>query len=287
MIRALLTLLGCAFAIFAADILFRRTVLESVRPVILAPPAGEVLAPPVHLEWLGPRSMRVLLTAAGSDRQDLGVNSSPFTLPAEKFPREGSYEVRIESPRFGSWVAAHRTFQIYVPPAAPAPAEITTPPADPFDRPVRMTDLLRALRAARTAREKANDRVKNLMEENSALREESERLVQQLEALSDNHTADADQIADLERRLALLVDENRILVEEMTTLRMRLSSVSACTIWGYYSFPRPNTVPVTRRLLLISDLRGMIFRTQPDCEVARRTDSSAGSLCFCVGNAWG
>jgi len=87
--------------------------------------------------------------------------------------------------------------------------------------------------------------------------------------------------------LSQLAEENRALAEENGALRLRLGSVIPCTVWGYYSYPRPQTIPVTRRTLLVSDARGQIFRVQPDCETLRRADPTAASICFCVGNSWG
>jgi regulator of replication initiation timing len=140
---------------------------------------------------------------------------------------------------------------------------------------------------ARAARDKALERSKTLREENATLQAESLRLGKEIERLSQVQEDDAARAAELERRLAQLGEENRALADENAALRQRLSSVVPCSVWGYYSFPRPQTVPVTRRVLMVSDTRGRVFRTQIECEVLRRDDATAASICFCVGNPWG
>lgn len=287
MLRALLTLLGCFLAVLAADVVFRASLLSQVRPVLLAPVEQAVLTPPVQVEWHGPERMRLLVGVTGGEQQDLGLRRSPVVLGNEVFPRDGSYQVEIQTPTLGRWIRARRAFQVFVVPTTEPPPTTSPAAAEPFDRPVGVKDLLRALRAARTAREKSHDRARSLAEENTALRDESERLVQQLESLSLTQENDADHIADLERRLAQLSEENRALVQELSALRLRMSSVAACSVWGYYSFVRPSGAPAIRRLLLVSDIRGQIFRSQPDCEITRRTDNTSGSPCFCVGAPWG
>jgi regulator of replication initiation timing len=141
--------------------------------------------------------------------------------------------------------------------------------------------------AARTARDKALGRTKFLSEENAALRDESERLAKQLEALYKSQDDETERTAELERRLAQLSEENRALTDENAAIRQRLSTVVPCTVWGYFSFPQPQMIPLTRRALNVSDGRGQVFRTQPECELIRRADPTAASICFCVGNSWG
>jgi regulator of replication initiation timing len=281
MIRALVTALLSAAAIIAGDIVFRTSLLQVLRPVILSPASQAVLEPPVQLQWDGPQRMRVLLSIAGEEQRDLGIHESPVDLGRDQFPRDGGYEVELQALRFGDWIRATRRFQVHAAAAAPAPQE---------DHPVHSDDtknLLRALEAARTARDKAHGRTKFLTEENAALRDESERLAQQLEGLYRAEGENAARAAELERHLAQLAEENRALAEENAAIRLRLGSVIPCTVWGYYSYPRPQTFPVPHRLLLVSDARGQIFRAQGECEIVRRADPTAASICFCVGNSWG
>jgi regulator of replication initiation timing len=282
MLRSLAVVLSCAAAIVAGDVLFRTSLLSQIRPIILTPASQATVTPPVQLSWEGPASMRVFLANVGEARRDLGVHESPFDIGADALPRDGGYEVTIETPRFGRWIRAQRWFQVHTAPSAP--------PAPTPERVVRLTenkDLVRALEAARTARDRARGRTKFLSEENAALRNESARLAQQLEAVYKAQEDDAEHTAEVERRLAQLGEENHALADENAALRLRLGSVVACTVWGYYSNVQAETSPLPRRTLLVSDARGQVFRAQGVCELVRRTDPNAASICFCVGNSWG
>jgi regulator of replication initiation timing len=239
----------------------------------------------VQLSWDGPRRMRVLLTAVGDEPRDLGVHESPFVLDADQFPREGGYRVDLEALSFSDWIRATRWFQVHM---APETGEQPKPgPAARKENPAETRDMLRALETARAARDKAQERSKTLREENAALRGESERLAKQVETLAQTQEEDAAHAEELERRIAQLAEENRALADENAAIRQRLGSVVPCTVWGYYSFPRPQTVPVTRRMLMVSDMHGRVFRGQLECEIVRRDDVTAVSICFCVGNSWG
>jgi len=286
MIRTLATALLCAAAIVAGDVVFRRSLLQFVRPEIVAPADQAIMEPPVQLRWDGPARMRVFLAAVGAPPRDLGIHEAPFTLGREQFPRDAGYQIDVQAERFGSWISARRVFQVHVSPGAVSAAEqapVTDHQAPAWDP----KDLLRALEAARSARDKAHGRAKFLTEENAALRDESERLSKQLESLYKAQEDDAARVDEAERRLAQLSDENRALAEENEAVRLRLSTVMPCTVWGYYSYPRPQMVPVPRRILLVGDPSGQIFRVQPECEIVRRADSTAASICFCVGNSFG
>jgi hypothetical protein len=280
MLRSLAAAVLCAAAIVTGDLLFRTSLLSQIRPIILTPPDQAVVTPPVQVRWEGPEQMHVMLAIAGEPPRDLGIHPSPFDIGGDQFPRDGGYQITVEATRFSSWIRAQRWFQLHT---APVP-----PPAP--DHQVRLSDnkdLVRALEAARTARDRAHGRTKFLSEENAALRDESERMAKQLEALYKSQEDDAEHTTEIERRLAQLAEEHRALAEENAAMRLRLGSVIPCTVWGYYSYPQPQMIPVTRRSLLVSDARGQIFRAQPDCETVRRGDPSAASICFCVGNSWG
>lgn len=281
MIRSLTTALLCAAAIFLGDVLFRRSLLRQLQPVILSPGDQAVVDPPVQLRWEGPQRMRVLLAVSGETPRDLGVHESPLNIAGDDFPRDGGYLLEVRAPSFGDWIRASRWFQVHLP-ETPRPVA-----ADHDGAPKEGKDLTRALEAARAARDRAQGRTKFLREENAALRDESERLSKQLEALYKTQEDDAQHQADLEGRLTQLAEENRALAEENGAIRLRLGGVIPCTVWGYYSYPRPNTIPVTRRILMVSDTRGQIFRAQAECEIVRRTDPTAASICYCVGNSFG
>lgn len=282
MIRGIITIVLCAVAVFAGDIAFRRSLLDELRPVIVSPMSRAVLEPPVQVRWEGPQRMRLRLSVEGEEPRDLGIHESPVEIGADQFPRDGGYQVELQGLRFGSWIRASRQFQIHTT-VASAPAQ----PDHPTNRLDDTKNLLHALEAARTARDRAHGRTKFLSEENAALREESERLTEELQSLYKTQEDDATHIADLERRLGQLNDENRALAEENTAIRARLGAVVPCTVWGYYGYPQPQTVPIPRRFLMVSDPRGQIFRAQAECEIIRRADVTAASICFCVGNSWG
>lgn len=275
-------------SVIAADLAVRGSVLSHLRPVIVAPRNAAVVRPPVEVEWDGPQRMRLLVRPTAGDLLDAGLHTSPAELPAAFFPREGSYELELRSPRFGSWVSARRRFQVYFSSMTSPPAQPTQTPAQRRERSDGIKDLLRALKAARMAREKANQQARFLAEENAALREESERLLRQLEALSSEPQEVSQQaMTALERQVAELSEQNRSMAEELAVLRLRLATIPPCVTWGYYSFARPNTYPATRRVVVISNLAGQIFRNQAECEFARRSDATAGSLCFCAAGPWG
>jgi hypothetical protein len=280
MIRALANALLCAAAVVAADAAFRTTLLSQIRPVILAPSDQAIVSPPVEIRWEGPQRMRVLLAAAGETLRDLGVHESPAEISGEEFRRDGGYQVEVQALQFGEWIRAARVFQVH---SAPAPGTVRSD----HGTPAAELDLRGALAAARAARDKALGRTKFLREENAALRDESQRLARQLEGSYQTQEEDAQRTADLERRLTQLSEDNRALSDENAAMRFRLGNVIPCTVWGYYSYPQPQTIPVTRRVLLVTDPQGRIFRVQPECEISRRADPTAASVCFCVGNSWG
>jgi hypothetical protein len=280
MMRAVLTSVLCIVGIVAGDVVFRTSLLRQLRPVILSPSDQAVVAPPIQVMWDGPQRMQVFLSIAGEAQRDLGVHESPVEIASEQFPREGGYGIELRSLRFGSWIHATRWFQVHAAPGRRAEAEQKNRAGD-------SRELLRALEAARTARDKAQERTKFLHEENAALRDESERLAKQLEDFYKTREEEAERAAELERRLAQVGEENRGLAEENAAIRQRLSSVIPCTVWGYVAYPHPQTFPPTRRALMVADPRGQVFRGQPECELIRRGDPSAASICFCVGNSWG
>ena len=280
MMRALLTSALCIAGTLAADAIFRISILRQLRPVIISPADQAVVAPPVRVSWEGPQRMQVFLSIAGEPQRELGVHESPVEIASEQFPRDGGYGVELRSLRYGNWIRVSRWFQVHATPEV-------RPEAAPKNRNGENRELLRALEAVRTARDKAQERTKFLHEENNALRDESERLAQQLESLYRTREEEAERAAELERRLAQIAEESRALAEENAAIRQRLSSVIPCTVWGYVTYPHPQTFPPTRRVLMVADPRGQVFRAQPDCELIRRGDPSAASICFCVGNSWG
>ncbi len=286
LLPSLALLLLCTLGVVVADVAVRSSILAHLRPVVITPRSAAVVRPPVEVEWDGPRQMRVYVRPSGGAAMDAGLHTSPAELPAAFFPREGSYELELVSPTFGGWIRAQRKIQVYFASPATASAAPTPTPASRRERPEGVKDLLRALKAARVARDRANERAKFLADENAALREESERLARQLETLTNQAEGGASEVEALERQVSELSEQNRAMAEELNVLRWRLASLPPCFVWGYYSFPRPNTYPATRRVVVISNLAGQIFRNQAECEVARRLDATAGSLCFCASSPW-
>lgn len=279
MIRALGTALLCAAVVLAVDTVFRVSLLSYLRPTVISPSEQGVLEPPVLVRWEGPPRMRLRLGATGEPSRDLGVHESPFELGAEQFQRDGGYLLELDAPGLGGWVGANRRFQVH---GAKTAVEASPVPEEPSHEP---SDLMRALNVARSARDRAQQRAKFLTEENAALREESARLAKQLETVYASQEHHATDVAEAERRLSQLQDDMRALSDENAALRLRLSSVLPCSVWGYYGYARSATSP--RRILVVSDLQGQVFRFQAPCESMRRADATATSVCFCVGNPWG
>ncbi len=287
-LRILVTAVLCGATVLIADTFFRTSIVQHIRPLVLTPVPGRVYQPPVEVQWEGPKQMRVWLRPSGGDPVDLGLRASPTVLPAHLFPRDGSYELELVAPRLGSWINTRRQFEVFARPAAPAAASAAnTNLSKKREKGVGLKEILRAIKASRAARERANQRAQSLAEENAALREESEKLLAQLESLSSAQDEDSEHIASLEQQLSQLRQQNRVLSDELDVLRLRLGTLPPCTIWGYYSFPRPNTFPATRRVVVVSDHAGRIFRSQPECELGRRVDQTAGSPCFCAAGPWG
>lgn len=286
-VRLLLTAIFCGIVVIAADTLFRTSILAPVRPLVLTPTSGRVYQPPVEVQWEGPEQMRLVLRPTGGDPVDLGIQKSPASLPAHVFPRDGSYELELYGVRFPSWVQTRRQFEVFARTSTAAAPREANAGAPKREKGVGLKEILRAIKASRTARDRAHERVRSLSEENAALREESEKLLAQLEALSNAQDEDSTHIHSLEQQLAELRQQNRALFDELQVLRLRLSTLPPCSVWGYYSFPRPNTFPATRRVVVVSDSAGRIFHSQAECELGRRADPTAGSLCFCAAGPWG
>jgi hypothetical protein len=280
MIRALITAFLCALAVIAGDLFFRGSLLSYVRPIILTPREQAVTNAPVEVRWDGPKEMQVILTPVGDAPRDLGVQTSPFEIGRGDFLRDGGYKLELQALRFGSWIRTERLFQVY---AAPPPTSDEQDDGDVTEN----RFFLDALDAVRRVRDQARGRAKQYRLENSVLRDETARLSEQIEALQRLQDDDLEHAEDLEARLLQLAGQLRALSEENMALRMRLESVIPCTVWGYYSYPRPNTIPATRQIIAVTDNQARIFRNQLECEALRRDDPTASSTCFCVGNSWG
>lgn len=281
LIRSIATVILCGLAVFAADVAFRRSMLDRVRPLILQPAAQAVVRPPVTVAWDGPEEMRVYLRSDGN-AEDIGLHRSPMQLGAQVFPREGGYELELRHVDWPQWIYARQQFQMH----------FAAPREDERAEPARENDAGRflyvALDAARKARDKARLRIRQVRRENADLRDETARLAERLEIASEDHEIDLADAVALEDEFLAVIEELQIIGDENLELRFRLANVNPCTVWGYYGIPRPPiTIPPSRRVVRVSNLLGEIFRTEVQCESARRADTASESPCFCVGDTWG
>lgn len=281
LLRSALTALLCAAAIFGGDAIFRASLLDRLRPIVLTPLERSVIRPPVRVSWEGRQPMEVLLAPFGSEPKSLGVHSSPIDIPLEKFPREGGYEVELRHPEWGAWIGASRKFQMHLRRGTDGVATSGDGSGDDDSR-----YLMLAYEATRKARDKARARLKELRRDNADLQDEADRIATRLDEAYAEQDDDTAEITALERDLIDAVTEIRALREEVVDLRFRLGSVVPCSVWGYYTYPRPQTIPPSRRMVRVSDDRSNIFRTPEFCGKVRRSDPGADSPCFCVGDSF-
>ena len=115
-----------------------------------------------------------------------------------------------------------------------------------------------------------------LREDNADL----EQALDELQADTDARLSAADQQRDeLAREHLLALQENQL-------LRQRMDGVPPCTVWGYLTYPRPQTNPPSRSVR-VSDRNGSVFRSEGDCNRIRSGDPGGSSPCVCVGAVWG
>jgi regulator of replication initiation timing len=276
--RILLIAVVVASAALAADLAFQSTLLRALWPVVLTPPDGAIVTPPITLRWEGPPHLSVVLITNGL-RQDLGQHDSPFEIASDRFPRPGQYSVEVRSALLGAWSQTQRRFLVQLPEAAPEP----TPCAD---RTGEIETLQGAVARLESERNEALEQIAALRQTTDQLQTENAALaarVDELHQLQDQLDA-AQETAEGQREDA--ARQRQELSEENRLLRAQLESVPPCTTWGYLTYPRPQTIPTTRRLVVVSDSQGLIFRSQLQCEITRRVDRGAASPCVCVGQTW-
>jgi hypothetical protein len=278
--RLLVIGLTVAMATVVGDAFFRASLLRSLRPVIEEPPDGATVDLPVRVRWEGPQKMRVILRFAGRERWEVGIHQSPLELPRDYFSERGLYHVEIRSPRFGTWISDSRSFAVKETPATVRPEEQSTLSA-------QLAALQRSLFQLRQTQDEMRDENTELYEENAAIREENAILTEELHRLAEAEQRAAGRTAALEQQHGELLETHRSLLEETNALRLRMADIVPCTVWGYFSFPRPQTIPATRRRVTVSNDEGEVFRTQTRCERVRRGDPTSSSPCFCVGNSFG
>jgi hypothetical protein len=139
----------------------------------------------------------------------------------------------------------------------------------------------------------ASAQIAALVREREQLRVELAAAQNELNTARSDHAAVAEaldaQTADLEARLAALVQQRDLLardfaltVQDNQALRLRLSAIPPCVVWGYLAVPRPPTSPPSR-VVVASNRRGEVFRSELQCAAAREGDPTGVSACACVG----
>lgn len=219
-----------------------------------------------------------MLTTSGL-RQDLGEHDSPFEISADRFPRPGQYSVEVRSPVLGAWARSERRFLVQLPGATPEPTPCEDHRSD--------IEVLQATVARLDAeRSEALAEVTSLRETTERLNAENADLAASIEEL---HAAQGqgDAMQELlQGQKEELLEQQRGLLEENRVLKGQIDNVPPCTAWGYLTYPHPQTLPPTRRMVVVSDSRGLIFQSQVQCEITRRVDRGAASPCVCVGQTW-
>jgi hypothetical protein len=271
----------CATAVVATDVVLHSSLLRLLQPRILSPADGAIVTGTLNVSWEGPQRMEATLTGTGQ-RIDLGLRESPFEIDAARFPRPGQYGIELRAPRLGGLIGAERRFMVRRArehPATAQPAIGDEPESGPPPTPQHTDDGTAQLRAER---DQLRGEVETLQGQLTRLREDSADLGQALDELQ----ADTDaRLAASEQQREELGREHLLALQENQFLRMRLQSIPPCTVWGYLSYPRPQTNPPSR-VVLVSDRSGAVFRSEVDCVRARRTDPSGASSCVCVGSVW-
>lgn len=277
--QALGLVLVSAMAVIATDVTFRSTLLRTLWPAIISPADGAITTTPVTVRWEGPEPMLVTLTGSGI-REDLGLRNSPFEIDRRYFPRPGQYGIEIRSPVLGRLASAERRFLVRPPKPPPAPVEA------PEDFSGTIHDLNETVSRLQDERTQLHDQSAALSQENDTLRRENQELSTAIDELRAAHEQVDSHLAALEAQQADLARQYADALEGNRLLRSRIESIPACVTWGYLSYPRPQTIPLSRRIVLVSNTRGEVFRTHRECELTRRIDRTAASQCFCVGSPW-
>ncbi len=268
----------CVLAVGAADLTFRSTLLRTVSPVITSPADGAIVTAPVTVRWEGQQPM--LATVSGSGfRRDLGARYSPFEIAADDLPRPGQYVLEIRSPALGWLIRTERRFRVQ-PTAEPVP-----PPAPPETTAAR-AETEEALSRLRSERDRIEAEKRALLAEHAHLQTENRDMASELDELREAQEQADRRLASIEAQQAELAEAHQLALQENQILRSRLASIPNCTTWGYLSYPRPQTVPPTRRVVLVSNGRGQVFRDEAECAATRRADPTAASPCVCVGSVW-
>lgn len=276
--RAAWIIVGCALAVLVTDVVMQTSVLRFVRPVVTHPADGAITEAPVLVQWDGVQPLDATLIGSGL-RQELGPRESPFELDRRLFPRPGQYRLALRSPAFGSLIRTERRFHVTLPkPAAP---DQEAPSAER-----KHEDLSPLVARLREERNRLATERSSLAEDKRSLELDNRDLNDELDHLQSLSDQTAQRLSQVEAQQAELLEEHLLVVQENQLLRMRLNNIPTCTTWGYLSYPRPQNIPRTRRVVLVSNGRGEVFRSQAECIATRRNDPTAGSPCVCVGSVW-
>ena len=274
---AVVVLLSATTVVFT-DLTFKSTLLHTLWPVILMPADGAITNAPVTVRWEGPQPMLATLRRGGR-RHDLGLRPSPFEIDASLFRHPGQYAIELQSPKWGGFVQAERRFLVRQPPEE----EPTPVPVDKTDTDKDLDETVRRLRSERDRIESENQA---LYDENTKLRLDNHDLSQSVDDLHDQQEQANNRLQAVESQQADLMQQHMAALQENQLLRNRIQSVPDCTTWGYLSYPHPQTIPPTRRVVVVSNSQGVVFRSELQCALARRDDPTAASPCACVGSVW-
>jgi hypothetical protein len=269
----------------ATDLAMHSSLLRLLRPRVLSPADGAIVTGPVSVSWEGPQPMQATLTGSGQ-RIDLGLRESPFEIDPSRFPRPGQYGIELREPRFGGLFGADRRFMVRrarergggpEPSTGDQPPAPAAPPRPPAREPSE------AQLQVQAERDQLRGEVEVLKKQLSDLREDNADLGQALDELQ----ADTDaRLAAADQQRQELAREHLLALQENQFLRTRIDSIPGCTVWGYVAYPRPQTNPPSR-MVLVSDRNGSVLRSEADCTRVRRSDPGAASPCVCVGSVWG
>ena len=272
-----------AGAVAAIDLTMNSSLLRLLRPRIVSPADGAIVTGAVSVSWEGPQPMQATLTGSGQ-RVDLGLRESPFEIDPSRFPRPGQYGIELRAPRFGVFIGADRLFMVRRARERAGAAEeaaAESPPPRPPPPPAQTGDSPDVQLQAE--RDQLRSEVEVLQNQLTKLHEDNADLGQALDELQ----ADTDaRLAAANQEREALAREHLLALQENQFLRLRLANIPPCTVWGYIAYPRPQSNPPSR-IILVSDRGGTVFRSEADCVRVRRTDPTGASPCVCVGAVFG
>lgn len=274
------TALISALAVVATDVALSSSLRRTFRPLVIAPADGATVAPPVVLRWDGPQPMAVRLHG-GDAPEDLGMHQSPTEIDVQHFPRPGQYVIELRAPVIGRILSSERRFLVR--PATPK----KEPSERKREREIDTEDLRRRIDSLEGERLRNQSQIATLQQENAELRQDKIDLADDLADLREDQDEAENRLGVLESHNAELTRQYQDAVDANHALQARWESLPPCTAWGYLSVPRPQTVPVPRRVVVASSGSADVFRTPMHCEAARRADQTAVSACQCISTPFG